>query len=397
MNTQRSAQCIPVTELDAVIQPISQAVGMPNAAYTDPALFEFERDHVMANTWAAIAFTSELPLDSFAIPVDFMGLPLAVVRNRQGEYHVFHNVCSHRGMPLVKEAAKIEGSIRCRYHSWTYDLNGRLKGTPHIGGIGVHKVEGFNCAQHNLREVRSAVWLNMVFVNLSGNAEEFEQFIAPLVERWSGYVGDAGLAQLQLAETDSSMELEIEANWKLAVENYCEAYHLPWVHPALNSYSPLDQHFNIVLSEQMSGQGTYNYSLSEVAGTSLPQFTQWPADKARQGEYISLYPNVLLGVQVDHAFAIILQPLAENRTLEKLELYYVGEEAGSREYSACRWAVLESWRVVFSEDVFAVEGMQAGRESPGFTGGVFSPVLDGPTHHFHSWVAQQYKTHSGAK
>lgn len=384
-------QRIPAAALDAVRQPLAAAKGMPNAAYADPELFEFERDQVLGKTWAGLEFASALPKKGFVKPVDFMGLPLVIMRTRKDELKVFHNVCSHRGMTLIREEATIEGMIRCPYHSWTYDLEGNLKGTPHIGGVGVHKVEGFSCDNHGLKEVRSALWLGMVFINLSGEAPEFVEFIQPLLERWDVFTGADGLEQIRVADTGSSMELLVEANWKLAVENYCEAYHLPWVHPALNSYSPLSQHYNLVVNKDMSGQGTYNYSPSNVTGMTLPQFADWPQDKIRQGEYVSLYPNVLLGLQADHVFTIILQPLAHNRTLEKLELSYVGEAATGVDLEACRLAVLDSWKVVFNEDVFAVEGMQNGRQSPGFSGGVFSPVLDGPTHHFHTWTANCYE------
>lgn len=362
-------QRIPTAALDAVRQPLATAKGMPNAAYADPALFEFERDQVLGKTWSGLAFASELPKKGFAKPVDFMGLPLVIMRNRNDELKVFHNVCSHRGMRLIREETEVQGVVRCPYHSWTYDLNGKLKGTPHIGGVGVHQVAGFSCADHGLKEIRAALWLGMIFINLSGDAPEFAEFIQPLLDRWEVFTGQGGLDQVRVANTGSSMELLVEANWKLAVENYCEAYHLPWVHPALNSYSPLDQHYNLIVNEYMSGQGTYNYNLSDIAGTTLPQFEQWPADKIRQGEYVSLYPNILLGLQADHLFAIILQPLANNRTLEKLELSYVGDRATGDEFGASRAAVLDSWRVVFGEDVFAVEGMQNGRQSPGFNGG----------------------------
>ncbi len=388
--TTTAKHTIPMTSLDAVRKPIAQAVGMQNAVYDDPSLFEYERDNVLGKTWAGLVFSSELPKNGFAKPVDFMGLPIAVMRNREGELKVFHNVCSHRGMILLREETEVEGMVRCPYHSWTYDLNGNLKGTPHIGGVGKHSAEGFVCEKHGLKEIRAAVWNGIVFINLSADAPAFSYFIAPLVERWKEFVGKDGFEKLAVANTGSSMELTVECNWKLAVENYCEAYHLPWVHPSLNTYSPLDQHYNLIVNDDMSGQGSYNYNLSDVAGTSLPQFTDWPEDKIRHAEYISLYPNILLGVQADHFFSIILQPQANNRTLEKLELSYVGQEATGDRYEACRSAVLESWKVVFGEDVFAVEGMQRGRKSPAFKGGVFSPVLDGPTHHFHQWVANKY-------
>ena len=388
--TTTAKHTIPMTSLDAVRKPIAQAVGMQNAVYDDPSLFEYERDNVLGKTWAGLVFSSELPKNGFAKPVDFMGLPIAVMRNREGELKVFHNVCSHRGMILLREETEVEGMVRCPYHSWTYDLNGNLKGTPHIGGVGKHSAEGFVCEKHGLKEIRAAVWNGIVFINLSADAPAFSYFIAPLVERWKEFVGKDGFEKLAVANTGSSMELTVECNWKLAVENYCEAYHLPWVHPSLNTYSPLDQHYNLIVNDDMSGQGSYNYNLSDVAGTSLPQFTDWPEDKIRHAEYISLYPNVLLGVQADHVFSVILQPQANNRTIEKLELAYVGQEATGDRYEACRSAVLESWKVVFGEDVFAVEGMQRGRKSPAFKGGVFSPVLDGPTHHFHQWVANKY-------
>ena len=381
---------IPLGVLNNVRQPIADARGMPNAAYDDPALYSFERDHVMATTWAGLAFASELPHKAWVKPIDFMGLPLVMMRDKVGAVRVFHNVCSHRGMKLIRDEGKIEGMIRCPYHSWTYTLDGSLKGTPHIGGVGVHKVEGFSCENYGLREVRSTIWAGMIFINLSGDAPAFEEHIAPLLERWEAFSGTGSFDQLKVADSHSQMELTVNANWKLAVENYCEAYHLPWVHPALNTYSPLSQHYNIVANDYMSGQGSYTYNLSDVAGTTLPKFSAWPQDKIRQAEYLSLYPNVLLGVQADHVFMIILQPEAHDRTLEKLELAWVNDEACGEAYAAHREAVLESWKVVFGEDVFAVEGMQQGRKSPGFEGGVFSPVLDVPTHHFHAWVADRY-------
>jgi len=101
---------------------------------------------------------------------------------------------------------------------------------------------------------------------------------------------------------------------------------------------------------------------------------------------------VLLGIQADHTFAMIVEPTACNKSIEHLRLYYVGDEAVDDNHAASRNATLESWRVVFLEDVDAVEGMQNGRRSPGYAGGVFSPMMDNPTHHFHQWVARKLKT-----
>jgi choline monooxygenase len=117
--------------------------------------------------------------------------------------------------------------------------------------------------------------MGVIFINLSGDAPEFQNFIEPIESRWQAFTGKNGLQAARTAPTGSTLELEVQANWKLPVENYCEAYHLPWVHPALNSYSPLDVHYNLIVNDSASGQGTLNYNLADVAGISLPQFPNW--------------------------------------------------------------------------------------------------------------------------
>ncbi len=379
--------------LESILQPIENASGLPNHVYTSSEFFNQERDQVLGKSWAGLWFASDLPKKGHVKPVNFMGLPLVILRNKKNEIKVFHNVCSHRGMLLVHEEMEVQGALRCRYHSWSYNLDGELKGTPHFGGVGIQKIDGFDHCKHGLKPVRSVVWMDVIFINLSGDAEEFDAYIKPLTDQWVEFVGDSGMAQLRTAVNGKGMEIEVESNWKLAVENYCESYHLPWIHPALNTYSRLEDHYHIMYGDHFGGQGSLAYRLSEEAGTAaLPRFQQWPQEKLKQAEYISFYPNVLLGLQADHAFAMIIEPVSCNQSIEHLRLFYVGDDALSDEHAASRNATLESWRAVFSEDIDAVEGMQRGRLSPGYRGGVFSPVMDNATHHFHQWVARKLQT-----
>ena len=376
-------------DLDAILKPIEKATGLPNLAYTSDDFLAHERDHVLGKSWAGLWFASDLPKKGYVKPVEFMGLPLVILRNKQDEIKVFHNVCSHRGMILVHDEMEVQGALRCKYHSWSYNLDGELKGTPHLGGIGQQKSEGFNHCDHGLKPVRSAVWMDVIFINLSGNAPDFEEYIKPLSSKWETFLGASGLEHLRPAVNGKGMQLELSSNWKLAVENYCESYHLPWIHPSLNAYSRLEDHYHIMYGDDFGGQGSYAYRLSDEVGTALPRFPEWPQDKLEQAEYVAFYPNVLLGIQADHTFAMILEPRACNKTTEHLRLYYIGDEAVSDKHAASRNATLESWRVVFIEDIDAAEGMQNGRYSPGYRGGVFSPVMDNPTHHFHQWVARK--------
>lgn len=374
--------------LAQVLKPIEAATGLPNAAYTSEACFRLEREAVMAPTWAGIAFTDSLPERPFALPIEFMGLPLLVVRDRHAALRVFHNVCSHRGMKLVAEPTEVKGLITCRYHCWAYAPNGDLKATPHLGGVEQNHASGFDNAAHGLKSVRSAVFMRILFVNLSGDGPDFDQHTAQLRRRAEELLRPGGWAQLRAGVTDARLSLSAPCNWKLAVENYCEAYHLPWVHPELNSYSRLEDHY-CFLSDSFAGQGSLAYRGSDIAGTHLPRIQGWPAHRMHVAEYPTLYPNVLLGLQADHVFAILLIPEAPDRTREELRIFYVGEGASADTYRACRAATLAAWRVVFEQDLAAVEQLQLGRASPGFGGGVFSPAMDTATHHFHAWVARR--------
>ena len=263
------------TTLANVMRPIEEwASGLPNEAYVSDAFAEWEQDVLLARTWACIGTGRRVPEEGDAMPLEFAGLPLFMLRGRDGEVNVFHNVCSHRGMMLMDKPTRTRGAIRCPYHSWTYDLDGSLRSTPMIGGTDSHTCEGFERAKHGLKPVRTATWFDAVFVNLSGDAPPFETFIAPVAKRWKDFDG----ADLRCEESDSSFTLDVACNWKLAVENFCEAYHLPWIHPSLNSYSRLEDHYQIAEEEDgYAGQGStaYRPQLAEY-GNGFPTMPGLP-------------------------------------------------------------------------------------------------------------------------
>ncbi|WP_170402519.1 aromatic ring-hydroxylating oxygenase subunit alpha [Ruegeria arenilitoris] len=373
------------TDLSAVRQSIETALGLPNAHYTDPALHAEETRALLLDGWAGLAVTADVPEPGDAVPLEFMGIPLLLLRDRSGTVHVFQNICRHRGMILVEEPRKIEGAIRCPYHSWCYSTEGRLVATPHVGGPGQNAHDAVSKSELGLIEVRSHIWRDVVWINVSGGAPAFEDANARLIERWAEFD-----KPLYHGGPESSFRLDVNCNWKLAVENYCESYHLPWVHPGLNSYSRLEDHYHIQEPGLYSGQGTLVYrQLKTEDGRVFPDFEGLSEKWDTAAEYIAAFPNVLLGVHRDHAFAIILRPEAQNRTSEHIHLFYSAPDTDAD----LRARNAEQWKVVFEEDVFVVEGMQRGRAAPGFDGGHFSPAMDGPTHLFHDWVAQRLMAH----
>jgi choline monooxygenase len=374
-------------DLDNVCQPVTRASGLPNRFYVDPDCFAAEKDHVFFASWSAVGFAKDVPAAGDVMPVDFLGVPMLLVRDRDGRVRVFQNTCRHRGMVLVNEKTRLRGVIRCPYHSWCYDLDGRLRTTPHVGGHGTNVHPDLDRSELGLWEFRSHVWLGVVFVNVSGTAAAFEDHAAPAIARWSEFDRD-----LFHAGPDSAFELEVAANWKLAVENFCESYHLPWVHPALNSYSKLTDHYHIESPGSHSGQGTHVYRPQlDASGTRFDDFAGLDAKWETSAEYIALYPNVLFGVHRDQVFAIILDPKALDRTLERVAIFYPSAEMCSPDWAGLRAVNTAAWKTVFEEDVFVVEGMQRGRHGPLFDGGRFAPAMDGPTHLFHTWIADRFR------
>lgn len=367
------------TNLNAVRQPVATANGLPNAHYVDPETFTMESKAVLLATWAGLAVGGDVPDVGDAKPIEFLGIPLLLLRDKDGDVRVFQNICRHRGMILVDTPRKIEGAIRCPYHSWCYSTKGALVSTPHVGGAGHNTHDAIIKDDLGLIEVRSHVWRDIVFINMDGSADDFETVHADIIARWH-----ENTAPMYHGGSDSTFQLDVNCNWKLAVENYAESYHLPWVHPGLNSYSRLEDHYNIEQPEAFSGQGTLVYrQLTGENGATFPDFAGLSDFWQTGAEYICLYPNVLLAAQREHAYAIILEPVATDRTVEHVHIYYASPETDD----ALRLKNTAQWKEIFEEDIGVVEGMQRGRAAPGFDGGRFSPAMDGPTHCFHDWVA----------
>jgi len=132
------ADILSPTAVAAINRPTKDAVCLPNAAYTAPEILEAERKALFSETWAFAGVGAQIPDPGDVVPLTLAGLPLLAVREPTGGIRVFHNVCRHRGVQLVAEPQKKRPRLVCRYHSWTYGLDGALLMTPFFGGPDNH-------------------------------------------------------------------------------------------------------------------------------------------------------------------------------------------------------------------------------------------------------------------
>lgn len=360
--------------LEGLDRPTGQATGLPPGLYTSPAFFADEQVYLFERSWVFVAAADELPEAGTAVPVTVAGKPIVIVRDRQGTIRAFHNVCSHRGTLLVAERLERQAWIRCPYHSWGYGLDGALKATPHIGGYGVHSHPDLDASKHGLRPVRCETWHHLIFVNLSGEGPSLESVLAPLVARWP-----IDYDRLRLGGVGS---FEFKANWKLVIENFLESYHLPTIHPGLNSYSKMDDHYNIFIGPNAYGQASKTFAPdTAVAGASLPAIPGYPVHLTGHGEYPIVFPNLMLGTQATEFFAVTCEPVSPALTRERYYLFFA-DVAMDDAYAQVRDAVLNRWFDINTEDIGVVERMQAGRHSNARVGDLFAPELEACVHAF---------------
>ncbi len=384
------SKILDVKKLKAVDKPIEAANGLPNECYINKDYLSHEKDKIFCDKWTVIGVGSSVPNSGDAKPYNLLGIPLIITRDKDMNIRVFHNVCSHRGFKLLDKPCSLKNVITCPYHSWSYNLKGKLVATPNIGGLNIHQSNKFDKTKNNLKEVRTKIWMDIIFVNINSNEIDFDEYIKPLEKRWSKFIKKEDQKLIIHSKDYGYFNLDVKCNWKFAIENYCESYHLPTIHPELNKVSNINDHYHIQgLPNRFAGQGSKKYEQAIKGNKKFNTFPNWNKDMLKSSEYIAIFPNVMIGLHIDHFYVFWLEPLAMNKTKEHMQMYYVGNEsANGEEFKELRNENLRFWKDVMLEDINAIEGMQEGRNSPVYNGGHFSPIMDQPTHQFHKWVAE---------
>jgi choline monooxygenase len=365
--------------LRAINQPVAEARGLPREAYTDPGFLQLEREHVFDASWVFVGAAESIPDPGDAMPLDLVGRPVLVVRQRDGGIKAFHNVCRHRGVVLVEAAQQRRPTLVCPYHAWAYGLDGTLLKTPHFSGDGDHRTGSIERDCLDLKAIRCETWNGLIFVNLSGRAPPLAEHMAPVARRYPEH----NFSRMRLGRV---MEFELAANWKLAIENFIEGYHLPWTHPFLNSVSSMANHYSVV-EEPITGQGSNLYERDKAGHGALPMFPGLGEYWQIRAEYPSLMPNLLLGVHADHVNIWGLYPVGVDRVLERVHFFYAGDEAMTEALAPAREVVESNLHSINMEDVGVVEAMHRGRSSPGYVDARFSPFHEACVHSFERRIA----------
>lgn len=347
--------------------PLSRARTIPNTWYTDPAVLAAERDAVFARSWQVVGRAEQVAEPGAFITADVAGEPILVVRGEDGVLRGFFNVCRHRAAPVRTEPCGTATKLRCRYHGWTYDLAGRLRGTPEFDGV-----EDFAKDTHGLVPVAAAEWGPFVWAHLTEPAEPLGAFLGPLPAWAEGRVAFAGLAW-QARKT-----YDLACNWKVYVDNYLDGgYHVNTVHPALAGVLDYREYRTVCDGNTVLQSSPLTPAAGEAGRTRTGD----------QAAYWWVYPNFMLNVYSGVMDSNLVLPLGPDRCRVVFDFYFAAGTPAD--------FVAESVRVadqVQAEDVGVCEEVQRGLSSRSYTTGRFSVKRENGGYHFHQRLGRVFGT-----
>jgi glycine betaine catabolism A len=184
---------------------------LPGRYYYEQEIFEQEQERIFGRMWICVGRADAVPEPGSYMVVSLAQESVIVVRDKEGALRAFLNVCRHRGARLCTKAeGKLQGSIQCRYHAWTYGLDGKLIGAPNV----LPEAQ-LDRTLYGLLPVALEVWQGLIWLNLSDDpAPLASQVNTILASRFKDYATFAryGVGDLKVCKT---IVYDVKANWKL--------------------------------------------------------------------------------------------------------------------------------------------------------------------------------------
>ena len=328
--------------------------------FVSPEVFAEEEDRIFSKQWVLVGHQNQIaePGDYFVTEV--ASESLIIVRDKGGEVHGFYNVCRDRGTRLREDRIGHLSAIQCPYHAWTYGLDGRLIGAPHMD-----QVPDFDKADYSLHAVNLALWEGLIFVNLADSPTPLEEWFAPLNGKFSHW----NLPKLLAAKR---IEYDVKANWKLMFENYSECYHCPGVHPMLSKVSPYDSAENDLTEGPFLGGFM---KINKGAGLTMSgKACALPVGKIENLQevfYYSIFPNMLLSLHPEYVMLHQLWPQSPERTLILCDWFFHPDAFNRSDFKP--EDAIEFWDMTNRQDWHVCELSQQGIASRAYKPGPYSP------------------------
>ncbi len=326
------AHDIDVAEID---QRLADNYSLPTRFYWDPEIFAFEQEAIFAKRWQFFAPVHKV-MNPGDVAVRQVGkYPIVVTRDRKGKLHGFLNICRHRGYTVAEQDQSKCLRLVCRYHAWSYNLDGTLANAPDADGEA-----GFDKDQLGLTPVSVEEWGPIIMVHPDPGARAFRETYPILMQTTE----ELGFAPDPARYTPAKeITYEIDTNWKLWYDNGTECYHCPNIHG-----SSFGDAFNVA-PEDTTIRLDEKFSSYKFKGSANPKANGLTAEN-----YISfqVFPGLVVVVHDDLLHMTAMTPLGPGKT--RHSTWYLAEE-GADPTRVEGW--IKIWHDTYSEDN-AVTGTQ---------------------------------------
>ena len=349
--------------LEPAAAPLARA--LPAWVYDHPEMTRLEYERLLKPSWQIVCHVSSLERSGDFVTLDVGADSVVAVRTSQGEIQVFHNVCRHRGARILEGAGNCPGAITCPYHGWSYKLSGEL-----LGMTARETFPPLDRTQLALKPVRSQVLFGFVFMCLAGTPR-------PLDEIWAGVAAEFAPHRFADMRPLGSMYIEHwDCDWKIAMDNYLESYHVPVGHPGLNRmFTPdYEDQLNLPgvargiswLRERPSSRWSERMYQKLVGGVSA----DLPEPHRRRWSFYSMLPNLGIDVFPDQMDFFQVLPRGPGKcTIRGASFAHPDER---REMRVVRYLSTRINRQVQREDEFLCRRVQRGLASGSYEPGPLS-------------------------
>lgn len=351
--------------------PLERAKTIPSSWYFDRDIYSLECKAIFGATWQMVGRADQVADAGEYLTTEIAGEPILVIRDEKLTLRAFFNVCRHKATVVLPERCGKVSKLRCRYHGWTYDLAGKLRGTPEFDGV-----QDFCKEDFGLAEIGVAIWGPHVWVHLDPPGQTLEDFLAPLPQ----WAGDRGLDKLKFCGTH---EYTLNCNWKVYVDNYLDGgYHVNTVHPSLAGVLDYSQYKTVT-------HGNTSVQTSPLVPNSADATTT----KTRTGKeaaYWWVMPNYMLNLYEGVMDTNLVLPLGPEKCKVIFDFYFADTEGElAEQYIKDSISVANQ---VQEEDMLICEEVQRGLNSRSYSTGRFSVKRETAAYYFHQLLAERLST-----
>lgn len=361
-----------------VRRPLLEAETMPAFTYTSPEFYQREVERIWRKVWNFIGSADQIRNNGDYFTVNFAGVPVIVLRDHDGMIRAFANTCRHRGSELLEGRGNCK-LIVCPYHSWSYELNGTLRGAPEM-----EKTLNFNKAEYGLVPIAIDTWGNFLFINFDTNPEPLKKQLGDLPDKLAPY----RLENMALARRKA---YDMDCNWKLFVENAKESYHIATVHRAtINKYASAKAAGYWV--EKATGDYVVTFAQHEGSMALLKGAAGFPIIETLQGRREAsgtyaplLYPSTYLACTIDCVWYLEMHPRSANKTRMIHGALFPRDRLERPDFEEIAKNYYQRWDITIEEDILASVRQQRGLETPFAPAGRFShrePLV----HEIDNWI-----------